>query len=149
MNTAQTQKSTGFEVSVLDDATTKQVTFNVAVIKDEDGEDLSGFKIVGKNSPEYQAANNAVRIENIQRASKRSKQIDSSTAEGAALLAKTVASNELTVALACVVDWFGFNMEGAPMDFDKNVVAKMFARYPQWQAMVSNALETDANFMKV
>ena len=147
MNTAQ--KSTGFEVSLLDDVETKQVTFNVAVIEDADGEDVSGFVIVGKNSPEFQTANNTVRIENIMRASKRSKQIDSSTEDGAALLAKTVTGNEKSIALACVVDWFGFNLEGAPMKFDKATVEKMFTKFPQWQVMVSNALEVDANFMKV
>lgn len=143
------QKSKGFEVSLLDAVETKQVTFSVAVIKDEDGEDVSGFLIVGKNSPEFQAANNAVRISNIMRASKRSTQIDSSKEDGAALLAKTVTGNEKSIALAVVVDWFGFDLEGAPMTFDRSVVEKMFAKFPQWQAMVSNALEVDANFMKV
>lgn len=152
MNTAQQiqkspSKAAGFEVEDLDKA--DEATFNVAVIKDEEGEPVSGFIIVGKNSPEYQAENEAIRIEGIKRASKRSKQIDTSTDAGAALVAQTVSSNEKRLALAVTVGWFGFNSEGAPLAFNKQMVEKMYAKKPTWLAEVSNALEADGNFTKV
>ena len=139
----------GFEIGNLDAADAKPATFNVDVMQNEDGEGIVGFTIVGKNSPEYQNASNKVRIENIKRASKRSKQLDTSTDDGAAVVAKTVAANEQTLAMAVTVGWYGFNLEGAPMNFDKAVVEKLFTKYPQWQAMVNAALDNDVNFMKV
>ena len=148
MNQAQKIMS-GFEISNLDSTNIQAATHKVAVIEDADGEAISGFIIVGKNSPEYQAASNAVRHENIKRAGKRSKQVDTSTDEGAAALAKTVTSNERTIALAITVGWFGFNLEGSPMTFDKTMVEKLFDKFPQWQVRVNAALENDANFMKV
>lgn len=147
MNTAQ-QIQMGFEVGDLD-KDVADVTHRVAVITDEDGEPVSGFVIVGKNSKAYQDAATVVRVNNIQRAAKRNKQVDSSTPEGAAVIAKTVADNEHALALAVVTDWFGFNLEGAPMQFDRNVVDKMFRKFPQWQLRVNAALDNDANFMKV
>lgn len=148
MNNAQAIMA-GFDIGNLDTTDVEQVTFKVAVIEDLDGEPVCGFVIVGKNSPEFQHANNAVRIDNIKRASKRSKQIDTSTEEGATAISKTVSSNEKIVSLAVVVDWFGFLLEGQPMTFDKAIVEKLFAKYPQWQVKVQAALDADANFMKV
>lgn len=138
----------GFEIGDLD-ALPKQVTHRVAVVTNADGDEICGFEIVGKNSPEYQKASNDVRIDNIKRAAKRSKTLDTSTDEGAAAISATVDRNETTIALAVVVNWFGFNLEGAPMTFDKSVVEKLFRTYPQWRSMVSTALDNDGNFMKV
>lgn len=148
MNTAQTIMS-GFDISNLDSADTNQITNKVVMIEDEDGEAVTGFIIVGKNSQEYQNASNAIRIEGIKRASKRNKQIDTSTDEGASIVSRTVSANEKTIAMAVTVDWFGFNKEGEPIPFDKAIVEKLFEKYPQWQAKVNSALESDKNFMKV
>lgn len=141
-----TSPAQGFEISDLD----KEVaaTHKVAVIEDDDGNPIAGFVIVGKNSPEYQQAANAVRIDNIKRAAKRKQQIDTSTDQGAAVLAKTVAANDATVALSVVIDWFGMLNNGQPMPFSKDLVAKMFEKLPQWQVKVLNELEVEANFTK-
>ena len=148
MNSAQAIM-TGFDLSTLDTSEVAQVTFKVPVIEDMDGEPISGFVIVGKNSPQFQTASSTVRIDNIKRASKRNKQIDSSTDEGAAAISRSVAMNEKALALAVVVDWFGFNDKGQPMPFDIALVEKLFAKFPQWQVKVNIALDNDANFMKV
>lgn len=124
------------------------VTHSVSVIDDVDGNSVSGFVIVGKNSNEYQSAVRAIRIENIKRAAKRKTQIDSSTDEGAAFIARTVDQSDRTTALAVTVGWYGMNSGGKPMAFDKMVVERMFQRYPTWQQKVLAALEEDANFIK-
>ena len=145
MNTAQNVK--GFDISSLE--LDKPVTFNVPLILDEEGEPVSGFILVGKNSPEFQTANNALRIANIMRNSKRAKQIDSSTEEGAKQLAKLVSDGEKAVTMACIVGWFGFDLENSPMNFDKNIVEKMVTKYPQWLVQSTQALDNDSNFMKI
>lgn len=149
MNQAQMIVNGTFELSALDATEIAQVTHDVALVEDIDGNPVVGFKIVGKNSPEYQGAYNKVRVENIKRASKRKTQIDTSTDAGASAVADTVDNNERTIALAVVVGWFGFNLEGAPMEFNKSYVEKLLVKFPTWQAKVSAALENDANFMKV
>ncbi len=148
MNTAQTIMA-GFELGDLDANPLNQVTFNVAVIEDLDGEPKTGFIIVGKNSEEYQLASAAMRQAGIKRSAKRSQAVDTSTDEGAALVNKTVTDNERILALAVVKDWFGFTLEGAPMQFDKLMVEKLFTKFPTWQAKVNLALDNDKNFMKV
>lgn len=147
MNNAQLIMS-GFSLDDLD-AADERITFDVAVKEDLDGNPICGFKIVGKNSPEAITASNAIRIANIKRASKRSKQIDSATDEGAAAISRTVELNDRSLAMAITVDWFGFTLEGAPMPFDRSRVEKLFDKYPTWQTKVLNALEVDSNFTKV
>lgn len=147
MNQAQNQsQNKGFDLDQLDND--QVITHSVAVLQDDDGNDVTGFIIVGKNSPEYQEASKSVRINNIKRASRRKGQIDSASDVGAALIAKTVEEGDRALALSVVIGWFGMLKNGQLMKFDKEVVAKMFQKYPQWQAKVLAALEDDANFMK-
>lgn len=146
MTQAQVQ---GFDIDNLDKEEVVQATHKVGVVFNDEGEMVSGFVIVGKNSPQYQQANDALRIQNIKRASKRNKQVDASTDEGAKLISNTASANEKALASAVVVDWFGFNKGGSPLAFDKAVADTMLAKFPTWQAAVTAALEVDGNFMKV
>lgn len=138
----------GFDIDGLDASDNEPITFEVAVIKDDEGNAISGFLIVGKNSEEAVAVNRFIRMENIKRAAKRRKSVDTSTDEGAAIVAKTVDNNDRLTALAITVGWFGFNKGGVPITFDKALVEKMFDKYPRWQELVLNAFEEDANFTK-
>ena len=144
MTTAQ-----GFDLSLLDSSDVNEVTYKVSVIDTDDGDPVSGFILVGKNSKEYQAEDNAIRIENIKRSAKRKTQIDASTDDGAATLVNLIRANEKRLCLAAIVGWFGFNKDGEEAAFDKSVVDRMLTAYPQWQDKVSATLEKDKNFMKV
>lgn len=136
----------GFDISALDN--TGPVTHKVSVIDNADGESVSGFIIVGKNSLEFINAASQIRIDNIKRAAKRKQQLDTSTDEGAAVLAKTVDRNDRTSALSVVIGWYGFTANGQEIPFDKAMVEKMFAKFPTWQEKVLKELEAEANFMK-
>jgi hypothetical protein len=138
---------TGFDIADLE-TNNGPVTHKVAVIEDLDGNPVTGFIIVGKNSQEYQEASQAIRIENIKRAAKRKTQIDTSTDLGATVVARTVASNDKTIALAVVVGWFGMLSDGKEIPLDKAVVEKMFTKYPTWQDKVLKELDVEANFTK-
>jgi hypothetical protein len=146
MNTAQ-KIMAGFNIDDLDAVDQTTHTHSVSVIDDEDGNPITGFVIVGKNSKEYQEVAQTVRIDNIKRAAKRKQQIDTATDAGAGIVARTVAGNDNAVALAVVVGWFGMLSGGEQMAFDKNMVSRMFAKFPQWEVKVLAALEADANFM--
>lgn len=142
-----TTQAQGFEIESLDQET-DQATFKVTVITDSEGAPLSGFIIVGKNSPQYQEAASALRVANIRRASQRKQRIDLTTEEGAKSFDANNRTTEHALALSVVTDWFGVNSEGTPLAFNPAIVEKMFTKYPQWRAMVVAALEVDANFMK-
>ncbi len=152
MNTAQTiQKSpaeaAGFDIEDLD--VEGEATLKVALIKDEEGEAISGFIIVGKDSPQYQAETQAIRTENIQRSAKRNKAIDTKTEDGARLVAETLAKNERRLALAVTVGWFGFKSEGAPIAFRKDMVEKMYLKKQTWVDEVTAKLDANEGFTKV
>jgi hypothetical protein len=142
-------QSNGFNLDNLDSIDSEQPTFKVAVILDAEGEDKSGFIIQGKNSPEYQAEARSIRIDSLQKSSKRKTALDASTAEGAGVVANLIDSNDCRLAMSVVTGWFGF-VDGTGVDavFDKATVKKMFAKFPTWREKVSSALEVDANFIK-
>lgn len=139
----------GFEIDSLDNDVVVKNTFDVAVIEDAEGEPVSGFKIVGRNSPQYREQFNKVRIANTQRGSKRKKPLDTSTEEGAEILARTLDGNEDSLIMAVIVDWFGFNVEGQPATFDRARAERLLTKYPTWKDKIKVALDNDANFIKV
>lgn len=140
--------SNGFDLDALQTDAATAVTFRVPVIFDEDGNEKSGFIIVGKNSAEYQAAARVVRIAGLQAASKRKGPVDTSTEEGAAAMAKRFDESEMTLACSVVKDWFGFATNGVAAPFDKAMANKLLARFPTWLDKITAAVEVDANFMK-
>ena len=137
----------GFSVDNLD-VFAEAATFKVGVIQDNEGNDKSGFVIVGKNSPEYQTETRRIRAEGLKRASKRKTALDTSTDEGSAALAALIDANEIVLACCVVVGWFGFATAGQPAPFDKAIATKLLTRFPTWRDKISAALEDDANFMK-
>lgn len=126
----------------------KPVTHNVDILFDDDGNATLGFVIVGKNSPEYQAENHAVRAEGYKKSAVRKTAIDAKTDEGSSKLVDMIDSNATRLALSAVVGWYGFTSAGAPVPFDKKLVLAAFKKYPTWEDKVNAALEVDANFLK-
>lgn len=127
----------------------KRVTVDVPVLFDDDGKPKAGFRIVGKNSPEYRATSHAVRAEGHQRSSAKKTAIDASTEEGSSKLVDLIDGNQSRVALAVVVETFGFQAGGADIQLSKAQIETAFAKFPTWQNAVIAALENDADFLMV
>ena len=126
-----------------------QNTFDVPVVFDDNGDEVSGFKVVGKNSIEYRAARRAQEVVGIKRASVRGgKQPDAKTDAGAAYYLDYAAENEVGIAIACVTGWYGFAKDGAEIPLTAEALASVFAKRPTWREKVSAAIEVDANFTK-
>lgn len=136
------------DLSFLEASDTAPVTARVTVVTNGDGEDVSGFIILSKDSQEFQDLNAQLRTEGLQKSAKRKTAIDASTEEGAKTLHRAIASNESRLALCVVIGWFGFTYNGEEVPFNKEAVAKMFAKKPTWQAKVLAALEVESNFIK-
>ena len=147
MTQAENIMAAGFDLDQLDKQA-EEVLHKVVVVSDIDGEDKCGFFITSKNSPEYQEAARQVRIDGLKRSAKRKSTLDTSTDEGAGVVAKMIEANEMTLACAVVKGWFGFQSGGAEAPFQKASVAKMFAKFPTWKDKVTAALENEANFLK-
>ena len=148
LNAAQAMAVVGFDIANLS-APAARITFDVPVIFDADGEPVAGIRIVGKNSDEYRKESHAVRAEGYRKSAKRKTAIDASTEEGADQLVSVIDDNQKRLAVAVAVDWYGFTSNGAPVAFDKALIAAAFEKYPTWQERVAAALENDANFLKV
>jgi len=148
MTQAQNILASGFDIGSLDQADVSQITHRVVVVVNADGDDECGFDIVGKNSPEYQAAQQSIRVDGLKRAAKRKTQLDTSTDEGAGAVARTIERNEMSLALSVVKGWFGFKNGGVDATFDKAVVEKLLTRFPTWKDKITSALEVESNFLK-
>ena len=146
-HSADSVKSAGFDLDQLT-GNAPDILHTVAVILDAEGNDKSGFHIVGKNSPEYQEASRQIRIDGLKRAAKRKGPLDTSTDEGATIVAKMIESNEITLAASVVKGWFGFETKGVAAEFNKALVPTMLAKMPTWREKITSALESEANFMK-
>jgi hypothetical protein len=148
LNAAQ-KIMTGVDFDSMLESASKRVTHDVPVLFDDDGEPKAGFRIVGKNSPEYVAENRATQAEGHQRAYKRKSAIDPATDEGSFQLADLINDNKKRIALAVTVDSFGFESGGKPLQLSKAQIVAAFEKFPTWQDRVLAALENDANFLKV
>lgn len=145
MNTAQKIISADFDIDNLDGLVGK--THKVGVRFNDDGDPISGFLIVGKNSPEYLAAENQIRAEGVQRGAKRKEQIDSTTIEGASTVVDIMNKNDRTKALAVTVGWFGWNKGGVTLEFDKSILVQMLDKMPTWQDAILGDLDKEGNFI--
>lgn len=145
----EAQANIGVDLDSLLDATTKDITFDVAVITDEDGNPVAGFTIVGRNSEQGRAADKAVRVANQKAAANRAKAIDSKTDAGAEKVVGIVEDQNLGRAAAVVVDWFGWTKAGVARPFDKAAVKGILSQKPTWVEKITVALNEDANFLPV
>lgn len=132
----------------LDAAPSADPTFDVAFASDDEGKPLYGFRIVGKNSTSYQKAATAIRAGALRRASNRKSALDASTEAGSFAVAEMIDKNELDLAAAVVVGWFGFGANGKLVDFDATRVRPLLVKHPTWREKITLALEADANFMQ-
>lgn len=129
----------------------RNATFAVKVgTNKEDGSDV-GFVVVGKNSQQYQDADEQVRAFNIKANALRAQQktsLDTATDEGAMQVAKVVQIHRKMYLDHCVVGWFGFTENGQPAPFSKEAAARVFQARPNWTLQVVAEIENEENFEK-
>jgi hypothetical protein len=127
----------------------KPITFKVGVIFDADGEPVSGFHIVGRNSEQHRKVDKALRIVNQKAAAARSKAIDQKTDAGAEKVITVVDDQNVARCAAVVVDWFGWDKNGVPRPFDAGVMPAILKQKPTWVEKIQFALFEDNNFLPV
>lgn len=135
----------GFDLALIDKP--EAITHRVPVMLDDDGEGIVGFVIVSKDTPQYIAVAQRLRVSGIKRQAVKGERIDTGTDAGALQFDNMVRDNETELAASVVVDWFGFTNGGAPAAFDPAMVRNALAARPSWRNKVMIALEVEANFL--
>jgi hypothetical protein len=149
MNTAQQIISAGFDIANLTTPDAAPATLKVDLLFNADGDAVAGVVIVGKNSDQYRTEKDALSVESVKRGARTATAIDTKTDEGATKLVEVTNEHQQRLALAVVVDWYGFTSGGAPAALDKTVLAAAFKKYPTWVDAIQAGLAKDAAFLKV
>lgn len=121
---------------------------DVAVVLDDDGKPVSGFKVVGADSPEYQEADRQWKVRSVQKSARRGHAIQAATENGAAELVNLVPKREFAICVACVVGIYGFNNGGVPMELSEETLKAIFDKKPTWRQKVVAAIEAEQVFSK-
>jgi hypothetical protein len=137
--------SHSIDISQLADA--GDLTQRVGVVFNDEGEPTVGFVIVGKDSQQYREAAERLRVAGVKRNAIKGTRIDTKTEEGALAFDRLVQKNEVELAVAVVVGWFGFTSGGQPAPFSVEAVRTAFKARPTWRERVSGAVENEAGFL--
>jgi hypothetical protein len=148
----QSDTAASFDLDDLLNSADKPITFDVGVLFDDEGNAISGFRIVSRNSDQARAAERAVRIENQKAAAKRNKALDLKTDDGAAKVIDIVDGQNQARAAAIVVDWFGWTKKDTdgnhvPRPFDATLVPTILKQKPTWVEKILAAHAEDNNFL--
>lgn len=119
---------------------------DVPVLFDNDGKPISGFTVVGANSPQYQEADRQWKKDNVRKSARRGRGIDTKTENGADELVKLVGRRERAIADACIVGIYGFEMEGESVGLSKEVLDEIFTARPTWLSKVVTEIENEQVF---
>lgn len=125
-----------------------EATTKVDVIFSDDGEALSGFVVVGANSPQYQEATRKADVSSVRRSHLKGRPIDPKTEDGAATLVDAGMKREMAIACGCVVGMYGFTSAGAPVEPTPAILKDLFTKRPTWRKRVVAAVESDAGFTR-
>lgn len=139
-------------VLAADSSPDTQITFKVGVIFDLDGNAVSGFEIVSRNSEQYRAADKAINIVNRKASASRTKEIDQKTDAGAARVNSVVDEQNITRCAAVTVGWFGWTKkgdDGKPVErpFDAAAMPVILKQKKTWVEKIQFAMFEDNNFL--
>jgi hypothetical protein len=127
--------------------TDKPITFKVGVIFDADGEPVSGFHIVGRNSEQHRKVDKALNIVNRKAAAARTRTIDQKTDAGAEKVISLVDDQNIARCAAVTVGWFGWTKNGVERAFDASAMPVILKQKPTWVEKIQIALLEDGNFL--
>lgn len=121
---------------------------DVALVLDDDGNPKSGFRVVGADSPEYQEADRAWRVKNVQKSARRGHAIQAATETGAQELVNLVQKREFAIACACIKEMYGFTNNGEEAPLNEETLKAIFTKKPTWRTRVVLAIEAEQVFTK-
>jgi hypothetical protein len=121
---------------------------DVPLVFEKSGKAIAGFKVVGANSQTYMDADRKLSIERMKRsAAREGKPIDMKTDDGAAEVHDAMHERHLTLATACIKDWYGFVKNGEKIPLDAEEARKALSIRPMWLTRVIAEIEGEKNFI--
>lgn len=134
------------DLSKLQQGTTELI--DVPLLFDDEGAPTDGFKVVGANSDEYQAAERQWQLTNLRRQARRGRGIDASTQTGAEELADTLRKQERALVYACIKTIYGFTKGGVPAELNTETLDTIFNFRPTWVGKVLSEIRAERGFTK-
>jgi hypothetical protein len=130
----------------LKDLEKKLDPIDVPLMFDAEGNPTDGFKVVGANSEQYQEADRAWKLANVRKSARRGRGIEASTETGARELVDLIAKREAAICAACIVEIYGFTIDGQLAPLHDETLKAIFSRRPTWRAKVVAAVESEQVF---
>lgn len=124
------------------------VLIDVPVVFDEDGKAVSGFKVLGANSKEYQETDRKWRVQNVKKAAIRGKGVDSKTDDGASEVIGALEKRDREIVNACIAELYGFTDGGEALALAPQNLDRIFVARPTWRSKVLAAIESEGNFTR-
>ena len=125
-----------------------QITSDVVIAHDEQGNPKVGFKIVGPDSKQYRTEQERQRKIGMKRRVHAGKKDPLKTEEGQAEFDRLTQENITAVAVAVTVGWFGFTDDaGAPLAFDATKLPMLFANHVSLRDKIADAVYQEDAFL--
>lgn len=136
------------KLSLVVTQTAAQITSDVVIAYDENGNPKTGFKIVGPDSKEYRAEQERQRKAGMKRRVHAGKKDALKTEEGQAEFDRLTQENITATAIAVVVDWYGFEDDaGNAAPFNAAQLPAIFTAHPSWRDKVADAIYEEGDFL--
>jgi len=121
---------------------------DVPLLFDAEGKATDGVKVVGADSKQYQDFERDWQVRSVQRNASRGTSINAATESGAAELVDLMPRREMMICLACVVEIYGFTIDGKPVELNEETLKMLFTARPTWRRKIVNAVEAEQVFIK-
>lgn len=132
----------------LQDLKTEDGLIDVPLLLDDDGEPKAGLKFSGINSPEYQEADRAWRVKNVQASARRGRVLEMASQNGAKEAVARVERREMSICVACLKEAYGFESGGQPAAATEETLKALFAKRPTWRTKCVMAIEAESDFLQ-
>lgn len=133
-----------FDIAAIEAAA--DATFDVVVGTRDTGEPV-GFKVRGTGSDAYAKAQRAIEVRAVKESAARKQPLNLATDEGANRAVVGGEEAKRLILEACIVDWFGFSIDGKPAKFTPENLQRVLRAKPEWGARLLREIQNDANFM--
>jgi len=139
------QNAIGFDVGL---SVSTDVTYDIPVGFDAEGEVIAGITILSKNSQAYKEADRKLARVQLKKSSLRGRPLDFKKDSDAEEFLDQRESTDVALAIAVTVGWFGLTNAGAEYAFTPANVKALYAGNSSLRAKVLAAAEEQANFLK-
>ena len=135
----------GFPVSVCD---TNETVHTLPLQLDKEGVIVAGIQVLGVDSEAYKQADELLSVQAMRRSATRGRMLDLKNEEDAREQILNRLENEVAIAVAVTVGWFGIEANQQEFKFSKENADRLYRSNATLRAKVIEAISVSANFLK-